>query len=314
MWERAAELDPDFPTAWRNLGFGYFNKLHDSRRALETFARARALAPGDARIFYEFQQLKKKTGEPSHHRLADLEANRAIVQKRDDLSIDLATLYNDTGRPEMAMSVLTGRQFQPWEGGEGLVLTQYVRSNVLLGQRALRSGKAEAALKLFSAAFHPPGNLGETRHLLMNLSAVDYWVGIAHAKNGSESAAIHHWEYAARRVGDFCNMKVQSISEMTYWSALALQRLCRNEDARSLFQQILDYSCWLEKQTAEIDYFATSLPAMLLFEEDPKHRQSIHALYLKAQAKLGIGQEEEGITRAMPAQSTSCKARKDDSA
>ena len=24
-WERAAELDPQFATAWRNLGIGYFN-------------------------------------------------------------------------------------------------------------------------------------------------------------------------------------------------------------------------------------------------------------------------------------------------
>ena len=134
MWERSVGLDSAFPTAWRNLGFGYYNILHDPERALEAFARARALAPDDARILYEQDQLKKRTGGSSTERLAELEANRDMVLRRDDLSVELATLYNDVNRPEAALAILTGRQFQPWEGGEGLVLTQFLRSNLLLAQ------------------------------------------------------------------------------------------------------------------------------------------------------------------------------------
>ncbi len=63
QWERAAELDPDFPTTWRNLGFAYFNVLHDSARALDAFAHARALAPEDARILYEQDQLFEACGK-----------------------------------------------------------------------------------------------------------------------------------------------------------------------------------------------------------------------------------------------------------
>ena len=44
-WERSTELDSAFPTAWRNLGFAYFNVRHDAERALDAFARARTLAP-----------------------------------------------------------------------------------------------------------------------------------------------------------------------------------------------------------------------------------------------------------------------------
>ena len=52
LWERATELDPTFPTAWRNLGFGYYNILHDSSRALNAFERARKFAPQDALAFF----------------------------------------------------------------------------------------------------------------------------------------------------------------------------------------------------------------------------------------------------------------------
>jgi hypothetical protein len=43
-----------------------------------------------------------------------------------------------------------------------------------------------------------------------------------------------------------------------------------------------------------VDYFATSLPAMLLFDDDLQFRQETTALFLKAQALLGLGK----ITKA----------------
>ena len=61
-----------------------------------------------------------------------------------------------------------------------------------------------------------------------------------------------------------------------------------------MFQEIYDYSLEVERQTAKIDYFATSLPAMLLFEEDLLQRQEITAKFLRAQALLGLGRSSEG--------------------
>jgi tetratricopeptide (TPR) repeat protein len=295
MWERAVNLDPRFPTAWRNLGIAYYKVLDDPERALDAFARACGLAPDDARIFYEQDQLKKRTGETPQRRLAGLEANRALVERRDNLSVELATLYNNVGRAESALSILSGRQFQPWEGGEGMVLSQYIRANLLLGQKSLRSREAGQALRSFTAAANPPESLGEARHPLMNVSAIDYWLGVAYAESGSTAEAEHHWERAASAEGDFRDMKVQSISDMTYWSALALRRLGREQEAQALLRQIDEHATWLEAQTPRIDYFATSLPAMLLFEDDLKQRQTIDASFLKAQAKLGFGQKEEGL-------------------
>ena len=295
MWERAVALAPSFATPWRNLGIGYFNVLHDTTRAVQAFARARAAAPPDARILYEYDQLLKRTGHALSERLAGLEANGALVERRDDLSVELAELYNDLDQPERALDLLLRHEFQPWEGGEGLVLSQYVRANVLLAQRSMQCGEPAQAVGNLVAASHPPENLSEAKHLLMNLSMIDYWLGVAHHDAGNRNEAERHWTRAACQKGDFQQMQTKTVSENTYWSALALRRLGREQDARDVFGTILDYSAHLQIQTPKIDYFATSLPAMLLFEEDLGRRQTITARFLEAQGRLGLGEVAEGL-------------------
>ena len=294
MWESAVARTPSLATAWRNLGIAYLNVLHAPDRALDAFAKARAAAPEDARILYEYDQLLKRAGRPLAERLAGLEANRTLVARRDDLSTELASLYNDLDQPQRALDLLLGREFQPWEGGEGLVLSQYVRANVLLAQHLLESGEPMLAIASLDAAANPPRNLSEAKHLLMNLSMIDYWLGVAHHDAGDLHKAEHYWTLAARQKGDFQQMQTKAVSENTYWSGCAMRRLGREQDAVDTFRAILEYSADLRRQTPKIDYFATSLPAMLLFDEDPGRRQEITARFLEAQARIGLGEGAAG--------------------
>jgi tetratricopeptide (TPR) repeat protein len=294
-WETAATLDPDFPTVWRNLGFGYYNIRHDEEKAHQAFARARVLSPRDARILYEQDQLLKRTGEFPERRLAALEAVRQLVETRDDLSVELATLYNQMDRPEDALAVLLSRKFQPWEGGEGLALAQYVRAHLLLGQAALRNQLPQEAVEHFQAALHPPQCLSEGKHLLANHSSIDYWLGEAYQALGARATAEERWHRAASHNVDFQQMQVQAISDSNFWCALALEKLGQGENAATIFKKIYDYSVQLEQVTPKIDYFATSLPAMLLFDEDLHQRQQVLASFLRAQALLGLGEIERAV-------------------
>jgi tetratricopeptide (TPR) repeat protein len=292
-WERAAELDPKFPTVWRNLGIAYFNVEHDPTKARNAFKQARKADPDDARILYEEDQLRKRLGDDPAERLTILEANRGLVARRDDISVELAAIYNQVGRPADALALLLSRQFQPWEGGEGLVLGEYVRAQVLLGRAALAKGDVCAAIEYFEAADRPPQSLNEARHLLANSSNIEFWLGEAWAAKGKLDNAKQHWERAVQQRGDFQQMQVRTVSEMTYWSALAMRRMEREEEAAALFREILEYATALERSVPKIDYFATSLPTMLLFDEDLKSRQNITATFLKAQALLGLGSQTE---------------------
>ena len=293
QWQRAAELDPALPTAWRNLGIAYYNVEHDEKRAREAFRRARISDPGDARILYEEDQLHKRLGDDPVERLTRLETRRDLVALRDDLSVELAALYNQVGRPTDALALLLSRSFQPWEGGEGLVLGEYVRAQLLLGREALAAGNADSAIEHFEAADHPPQSLNEARHLLANSSNIEFWLGEAWVAAGDAARATLHWQNAERQRGDFQQMQVRTVSEMTYWSAMALRRLGRKKEATSLFVSILDYATELKRKTPKIDYFATSLPTMLLFEEELQKRQHITATFLQAQALTGLGLDTE---------------------
>ena len=110
---------------------------------------------------------------------------------------------------------------------------------------------------------------------------------------GDAARATLHWQNAERQRGDFQQMQVRAVSEMTYWSAMALRRLGRKKEATSLFVSILDYATELKRKTPKIDYFATSLPTMLLFEEELRKRQHITATFLQAQALTGLGLDTE---------------------
>lgn len=292
-WEASAALWTDFPTVWRNLGLGFFNNRHDQEAALAAYDRAFAADPNDARVLYERDQLWKRVGMEPEKRLAELERYPMLIALRDDLSVEFVTLLNQSGTPDRALELLAQRRFQPWEGGEGLVLGQFVRSNLLLGQRALAAGDPSKAATFFSAALQPPHNLSEANHLLANRSEVYYWLGVALHRANDEQAANRALFRAAKQHGDFQQMSVRSVSETTYWSAKAEQLLGNHEAAKTLFQRILDYAGELEQASAKIDYFATSLPSMLLFQEDLALRQHTQSTFLKAQGLLGLGQTHE---------------------
>ena len=137
-------------------------------------------------------------------------------------------------------------------------------------------------------------SLGESKHLLTNQSDIHYWLGCSLAAIGDTKQARQHWLAAATFKGDFQEMSVRAFSEMTYYSALAWERLGQKTKAKKLFRDLLAYAQKLQKVPANIDYFATSLPTMLLFDDDLQFRQKTTALFLQAQAQLGLGRRASG--------------------
>lgn len=295
-WEEAARGNPNFSTVHRNLGIAYFNVCHQPDRALESYEAAFRANREDARLLYERDQLWKRTGHSPQQRLDELQQYPTLVARRDDLSTELAALLNQTGSPDEALRLLLGRRFQPWEGGEGLVLAQYVRARLLLGRRALELGSPAEARGHFIAALDVPENLSEVKHPLANQSDIYYWIGKSCHRSGDDQGAHTWWLRAAQQRGDFQEMSVRDISDTSFWTGLALRSLGRHDEAAALFERMHVYSLELEIAEPKIDYFATSLPAMLLFEQDLAQRNRLQALYLRAQALVGLNRATEAVS------------------
>lgn len=267
-WETAREADNTYATVHRNLGIAYWNTRRDGNGARASYEKAISCAPEDARLVAELAQLCEKLGDSIESRLRFLESHRALVLKRDDASVELARLYNETQQPQKALDLLTSRRFHPWEGGEGKVLRQYTTARIELGKIALENDQGQKALDHFKKALDTPDNLGEKYHFLQAKADVLFWQGQALRTLGEEAAAKEKLEAAATESGDFQSMEVTEFSELTVYKALALRELGREDEANAVIEAMIDYAKAEMSVPAKIDYFATSLPNLLVFEED----------------------------------------------
>jgi ATP/maltotriose-dependent transcriptional regulator MalT len=72
-----------------------------------------------------------------------------------------------------------------------------------------------------------------------------------------------------------------------------MRKLGLEAECNSLLEAIEDYANTLLNTRCEIDYFATSLPTMLIFEDDLQKRQETSAHIMLAQVALGRGAAAE---------------------
>jgi tetratricopeptide (TPR) repeat protein len=219
-------------------------------------------------------------------RLASLENKLDIIVSRDDFCVEYLALLNLTGRHEDALALMVKRRFHPWEGGEGKVLAQYRIAHVSLGRRHLDQGNAAAALEHLDTVDQPPPNLGEEFHYLESRADLNYWRGRALSVLGRLQEAEEAYLASANEVQDFKEMTVTSYSPLTYYRGLSLLALGRDKEAHQLFSALRQYAAELKQLPAKIDYFATSLPNMLVFEEDLTQRNRIEGLFLEGLSLL----------------------------
>ncbi|MGC3954790.1 MAG: DUF5107 domain-containing protein [Propionicimonas sp.] len=146
-WERAIELGLAHPVLLRNAALAAYNVAGDTELAWRHYQRAVELAPEDARLRYEQDQLAARLGHCAADRLARLEPIEQLVLRRDDLTVEYLGLLLATGQPDRAHRILLTRSFHPWEGGEGRTLAAWDATRAALGL----------------PPSDPPANLGEAR-------------------------------------------------------------------------------------------------------------------------------------------------------
>ena len=289
-WRRSVELDGSFSIPWRNLGIAEFNILHDPQAADRMYARAFAANGDDARVLYEWDQLKKRAGLASpQERLRMLDEHEALVARRDDLAVESITLLNQCGQWSAALERLAARRFSPWEGGEGLVSAQYVYAHRSLGRAAISADDAADALTHFEAARKYPWNLGEGKHLLTLERDLDYLSGMAARQLGDAARAASYWESGAS--------PLPASGIHSYFQAHSLRALGEHEAANAVLSRLAEFAASQKGVEPKIDYFATSLPNMLLFDDDLGKRNHVETLLLGALATHGLGDTESALVQ-----------------
>ncbi|MFG6687737.1 DUF5107 domain-containing protein [Mariniflexile sp. HNIBRBA6329] len=296
-WEKSVSIDGTFPTVHRNLSLAYFNKLQREEKALPTLEKAFELDTTDARILMELDQLYKRLCKPFSERFAFLEKHIDLVLQRDDVYLEYATLCNQLGKYTKAIELIDQRIFHPWEGGEGKVPTQYQIARVELAKQLLADKKEEEAIELLEQCLIYPDNLGEGKLSGAQENDFLYWLGCAHESLGNIEKACHYWELA--KDGDtepaaaifYNDQKPDKI----FYQGLALLKLGRKEEAAQRFNALIAFGEKHMDEIIKLDYFAVSLPDLLIWDDDLTFRNKIHCHYMLGLGYYGLGDASKAI-------------------
>jgi tetratricopeptide (TPR) repeat protein len=161
LWRAAIGNGLLDPVALRNAAIATYNTAGDAREATSLYTRALGLAPLDARLWYESDQLLARAGASAAERLGRLDA--AVVTERDDLTVEYCDLLVAVGRAREAVELLESRPFAPWEGGEGRTLAAWENACLALARSA---DDPSTVLEWADRALASPRSLGEARHPL----------------------------------------------------------------------------------------------------------------------------------------------------
>lgn len=290
-WENSVSLDATFPTVFRNLSLAYYNKLQQPENALTALQTAFALDSTDARVLMELDQLYKKLNYPHADRLAFLEKHLTATEERDDLYLERVTLYNQLDNFQKARDLLAARQFHPWEGGEGKVVAQYLICHIELAKLALKLANYSEALALLTAAESYPPNLGEGKLYGVQEADIFYLKGLAFEGLGETQAAHRAFERASMGL----DTPMQAVfyndqqPDKLFYQGLARKKLGQNERAETLFKMLISFGETHLNDAIKIDYFAVSLPDLLVFDADLNERNRISCQYLMGLGHLGLG-------------------------
>jgi len=274
-WERAAALDPKFPTARRNLGLAYARVRNDLGRSVKEYEAAVAFSPDDAKLYEELDRIYEAAGAPAAKRLALLEKNHKALVKRDDALTREIRLLVQTGRYDRAIELIDSHHFHVWEGG-GEIHGIFAEAHLLRGEKFLEAGKGPDALRDFEAAASYPPNLEAAAPAGGGGSArISYLTGLAQEGAGDAGTARAAFEKAAA----FHHPP----SEAAYFEALALRKLGRGNEAEEKLKAL----------RAAAEERLKSAPAMDFFEKFGEKQSAAagkaQANYLGGLASLGLG-------------------------
>lgn len=296
-WETSLKIEDSIPTVKRNLALAYFNKEQMYEKAVLFMEEAFKLDTTDSRILMELDQLYKRMQYPHQKRLDLLQKYPGLVAQRDDLILEEITLLNQLGEYEMAKKRIDNHKFHPWEGGEGKVSGQYLFSRLHLAKKAINQGDNAKAITLLNECLVYPSYLGEGKLENAQENDIYYLLGCAYENIGEIEKATEHWEKATQGISEpaaalYYN---DAQSDKIFYQGLALLKLNRPDEANGRFYKLISYG---EKHLFDLihmDYFAVSLPDLLIWEDDLTKRNRIHCSYMMALGYWGINRKEKAL-------------------
>lgn len=294
LWEKALDLMPDYAPLWRSLALGYYNVTDDKKKASEFMEKAFSLDSSSPRLLMELDQLRKKMGVSAEDRLAYLDSHADLVAKRDDLVLERGTLLNILGHYDEARRLFSHHKFHPWEGGEGKVSLQYQYCRAEKAKEEIMNNRLDSAEKLLEECLEFPDNLGEGKLYGAQDNDFDYLLGCIASAKGEENKAVMLWERATEGPSEPVPALYYNDArpDKIFYQGMALRALGHEDMARGRFNRLITFGEKHIFDKFKMDYFAVSLPDLLIWDEDMNIRNEIHCRYMIALGAYGLGDKK----------------------
>ncbi|WP_019617181.1 DUF5107 domain-containing protein [Psychromonas ossibalaenae] len=290
LWKDVLVEQPSFIGAYRCLAIYSFNKQNDVTTAIQYLNKAFELNSNDARVLFELDHLKKRALTMPEYRLQMLELHQETTLKRDDLCSEYLALLNWSRKHDVVECLLTKRNYHPWEGGEGKITEQYLIHKQLQAIGAIHNNQLEHALVYLQSALSYPENVGEGRLVGQTDNDIYFLLGETYRLMGDKRQAQNHFEKASAGTSEITESKYYNDQPADYlfYQGAAAMRLGQADKARQLFSKMKAWGQTRISDTIEHDFFAVSLPDLVVFDADIQENHKIHCLFVQYMGELGL--------------------------
>jgi tetratricopeptide (TPR) repeat protein len=276
-WTKVTEIAPEFPMAWRNLGWAYWvGDKPDYAKSADFYRKAIDLAPEEALFLEEIDQVYEAKGEDVATRYNLLKSHHNTAVKRYYPLAGEVITGTFVGDYDYVLNLLHNCYFPTREGVANFHET-YVDALLLAGYNRLNNGEIDKAIALYNEAFEYPENhqvfLVDTR--APRDAQIYYYLGDAYTAKGNKAKATENYKKAA--------MVNTGKTDNRYWQALALKKIGKADEANAIFSTL--------KQAGQ-DAFVTDYVNFYGAEGTTgKNVASINtkAYYTRALGELGLG-------------------------
>jgi tetratricopeptide (TPR) repeat protein len=124
-----------------------------------------------------------------------------------------------------------------------------------------------------------------------------YWLGVAYQNSGNKEKARACFQKATQGLAEptaamFYN---DQQPDKILYQGLAWDALGEKEKANLIFSKLVDYGKAHLQDEVKIDYFAVSLPNLLIFEDDLNVRNQTHCYYMMGLGYYGLNKPEDAV-------------------
>lgn len=232
-WEKSIQLDNTFYIVHRNLGLAYRDIRKDYVKALASMEQAAACNKDNPRLLFEVDALNEMNKVSAQKKYEFFRERAAIAKKRSESLLRYATRAVEFGKYDEAINIITNNTLRESEGAREMQ-TAYLNAYTLRGLESLKNGKYDKALKdIETAQAYPISQTGRGR-----VAQYDYLIGLIYKKTGKKAMADDLFKKAIEV--SLGSGRGSTDREYMYYQGMAMKELGRTEDAKKLFQSMLD--------------------------------------------------------------------------